>query len=128
MLIFLIDESLIIFHSLGLALTVSFLLGVGDAFIQAQIWSLISSYFKDQSSAGFAIFLLVQCTASTATYFYSNFVDMHGHSYILIITGTIGITAILKAYSMMQEEKEKEKESDKKDVNFNLETYSSSPL
>ncbi|XP_074595919.1 UNC93-like protein MFSD11 [Brevipalpus obovatus] len=122
------DEAAIMHTSLGLALTVSFMLGVGDAFIQAQIWTLLSSYYKGQSSAAFAIFLLVECMSAAATFFYSNFVDMHGHSYILIITGTLGIIAILKAYSMMQQEKKEDEESNKKDVNFNLETYSSSVI
>ncbi|KAL8565105.1 hypothetical protein ACOMHN_005308 [Nucella lapillus] len=71
-----------------LALLCSFLLGLGDASINTQIYSLIGFMFSEDSSAAFAIFKFVQSIAAAGAFYYSNVLLLKWQLVILVAMGT----------------------------------------
>ena len=62
--------------NINLAIFGSFLLGLGDACYNTQIFSFLGSVFKDDSAAGFAIFKFAQSAFAAAAFFYSKEVTL----------------------------------------------------
>ena len=60
-----------------LAIACSFLLGFGDACFNTQIFSVLGSFFKDNSAAAFAIFKFVQSFAAAAAFFYAQHAPLY---------------------------------------------------
>jgi len=73
-----------------LAIFGSFLLGLGDACFNTQIFSIIGSVFKDDSAAGFAIFKFAQSGLSAAAFFYSTEIELPYQLLILVILNVLG--------------------------------------
>jgi len=82
------NESAYIEPNPYLAIFGSFLLGLGDACYNTQIYSLIGSVFKDESAAGFAIYKFFQSAFAAAAFFYSNVIDL---PYQLIALGVLAV-------------------------------------
>ena len=60
-----------------LAIACSFLLGFGDACFNTQIFSVLGSFYKDNSAAAFAIFKFVQSFAAAAAFFYAQHAPLY---------------------------------------------------
>lgn len=78
------SESIIMPINPYLVIFGSYLLGLGDACYNTQIYSLIGSAFKDESASAFAIFKFFQSAFAAAAFFYSNQIDL---PYQLIVLG-----------------------------------------
>ncbi|XP_074595918.1 UNC93-like protein MFSD11 [Brevipalpus obovatus] len=113
------DDLALMPTNLILGLLVSFLLGLGDAFIEIQAIALLSMLYQDKSASAFAIFTFVQSIVSAGGFFYSNYVDLHVHACLLVVTATIGILAMLKIYSMNPDEPGSQKTIKKRDIDEN---------
>ena len=70
------DEARINPSNIYLALFGSFMLGLGDACYNTQIFSFLGSVYKDDSAAGFAIFKFAQSAFAAAAFFYSNVIEL----------------------------------------------------
>ncbi|XP_074597121.1 UNC93-like protein MFSD11 isoform X2 [Brevipalpus obovatus] len=79
--------------SLTIALACSFLLGLGDSCFNNIINSLIGSVYQEDSSPAFAIFKFIQSLATAMAFFYSNYITIDIHMYILSTFATIGTLA-----------------------------------
>ena len=79
------DEDALIESNPYLAILGSFLLGLGDACYNTQIYSLIGSVFKDDSAAAFAIFKFSQSCLAAVAFFYSNHLELPYQLLILVI-------------------------------------------
>lgn len=80
-----------------IALFCAFLLGLGDACLNTQIYSLLGGDFASNSAAAFALFKFTQSVGATASFIYSSYVGLTTHITILLITGilgTIGFVAV----------------------------------
>lgn len=91
--------------SLILALLCSFLLGLGDSCFNTQIYSLIGSVYKEDSSPAFAIFKFIQSLATSMAFFYSNYIGLDMHVYILAASATIGTLAFFAVERISRLEK-----------------------
>ena len=84
------DEAYIKPSNSYLAIFGSFLLGLGDACYNTQIFSMIGSVFKDDSAAGFAIFKFSQSALAAAAFFYSNQLELPYQLLLLVILCVCG--------------------------------------
>ena len=73
-----------------LAIFGSFLLGLGDACYNTQIFSFLGTVFKDDSAAGFAIFKFAQSAFAAAAFFYSKEVELPWQLLFLAVLCVIG--------------------------------------
>lgn len=73
-----------------IALLCSFLLGLGDACFNTQIYSILGDVYSDNSGPAFALFKFVQSTSAAACFFYASVMALNYHLIILVIFGTIG--------------------------------------
>lgn len=80
----------IIASNIYLALFGSFMLGLGDACYNTQIFSFLGSVYKDDSAAGFAIFKFAQSAFAAAAFFYSNEIDLTWQLLFLAILCVLG--------------------------------------
>lgn len=82
-----------------LAILCSFLLGFGDSCFVTQIFSLIGSFYKDNSTAAYALYRFVQSCAAALAFFYSDIVSLYPQLVILTVwclLGTYGFVAVEK--------------------------------
>ncbi|XP_015788544.1 UNC93-like protein MFSD11 [Tetranychus urticae] len=84
------DESSIIPTSLPLALVCSFLLGLGDACMNTQIYSQIGSFYESNSAPAFAIFKFVQSLFSSLFFFFTSEITLNIQIYIMVGTAILG--------------------------------------
>ena len=68
-----------------LAILGSFLLGLGDACLVTQVYSIIGSVFKTDSAAGFAIFQFTKSAFSATAFFYSKELELPYQLLILVV-------------------------------------------
>lgn len=73
-----------------IALLCSFLLGLGDACYNTQIYSILGSVYEDSSGPAFALFKFVQSLSAAACFFYSSVFELYWHLGILVVFATIG--------------------------------------
>lgn len=66
-----------------IALVCSFLLGFGDSCFQTQIYSIVGTLYKDDSSPAFAMFKFIQSVATGIGFLYSRCLGVHKQLYIL---------------------------------------------
>jgi hypothetical protein len=79
-----------------LAIVCSFLLGFGDACFNTQIFSILGSVYKDNSSAAFAIYKFVQSAAAAIAFFYSQHFPLYYQLAILVGFNVVGTLAFLR--------------------------------
>lgn len=72
------------------ALICSFLLGLGDACFNTQVYSMLGGVFASRSAAAFALFKFVQSVGAAASFIYSSYAGLQTHIIILIVFGTLG--------------------------------------
>lgn len=83
-----------------MALAVSFFIGFSDALIETQVLSLLGTIYRDNAPPAFAIFTFIQSLFSAVAFYYSNFVDLHVHTYLLIAGSSLSTLALLKVHSI----------------------------
>ncbi|XP_043217140.1 UNC93-like protein MFSD11 [Amphibalanus amphitrite] len=76
-----------------LALFCSFMLGFGDACFNTQVYSIIGDLYRNQSSAGFALFKFMQSLSAAICFFYSNHIPLYYQLLILVIFAVLGTVA-----------------------------------
>ena len=81
----------------GSILSISFLLGFGDALFQNQICSLIGYLYPKEKDAAssFSIFQFVQCIFAAAAFFYSSFLSLSIQLIILTTMLLLGVSSYL---------------------------------
>jgi len=73
-----------------LALFCSFLLGLGDACYNTQIFSMLGSVYSDNSGPAFALFKFTQSLSAACAFFYSSATPLHVQLGILVVFATLG--------------------------------------
>lgn len=76
--------------NIAIAMLCSFLLGFGDSCLNTQIFSILSTLFKRNSSSAFAMFGFVRSIASSAAFYYSGYLLLHWQLFIMVVVGTCG--------------------------------------
>ncbi|XP_054155072.1 UNC93-like protein MFSD11 [Oppia nitens] len=83
--------------NLGIALFCGFLLGLGDACYNTQMYSILGVLYRDDSAPAFALFKFVQSLAAAIAFVYTSYADIHIQVLILAIfasLGTISFSAV----------------------------------
>ncbi|XP_072387057.1 UNC93-like protein MFSD11 [Diabrotica undecimpunctata] len=83
-------KSAIITSSSGLAVFCSFLLGLGDAIFNTQIFSILGSVYADNSAPAFAIFKFSQSVGAAVTFATAKLLGLHIQLLILLIMAIVG--------------------------------------
>lgn len=73
-----------------IALICAFLLGLGDACFNTQIYSMLGGVFADKSAAAFALFKFTQSVAAAVSFVYSTRIGIRTQMEILVVFGLIG--------------------------------------
>ncbi|XP_005183104.1 UNC93-like protein MFSD11 isoform X1 [Musca domestica] len=73
-----------------IALLCAFLLGLGDACFNTQIYSMLGGVFVKNSVGAFALFKFTQSVAAAISFFYSSHLGLRAQLGILVVFGTIG--------------------------------------
>ncbi|CAG2101577.1 unnamed protein product [Medioppia subpectinata] len=76
--------------NLGVALFCSFLLGLGDACYNTQMYSILGVLYRDNSAAAFALFKFVQSIAGAIAFFYATTADLHVQVLVLAVFASLG--------------------------------------
>ena len=87
------DQVPLVTPSLWSLLTLSLLMGLGDAAFNTQVISLVSSQYKDNSSQAFALVKLVQSVGVSAGFAVSSVIGLHWQLVVLVtsaLTGSLG--------------------------------------
>ncbi|XP_055335100.1 UNC93-like protein MFSD11 isoform X2 [Paramacrobiotus metropolitanus] len=67
-----------------------FLLGLGDASFNTQVYSLLGSVFRADSASAFALFKFVQSICAAGAFYYSSALFLQYQLLILLVMGTLG--------------------------------------
>ncbi|XP_060535098.1 UNC93-like protein MFSD11 isoform X2 [Cylas formicarius] len=78
-----------------LAIMCSFLLGLGDACYNTQIYSILGGVYADNSASAFAIFKFTQSVAAAASFFYASELVLYGQIGILVIFAVLGTASFV---------------------------------
>ncbi|XP_028395381.1 UNC93-like protein MFSD11 [Dendronephthya gigantea] len=76
--------------SVPIAMLCAFLLGFGDSCFNTQIYSLLGSFYSDNSASAFAIFKFSQSVAAAVGFFYSSHIGLRSQLYILCVMAFLG--------------------------------------
>uniref|UniRef100_A0A914XCW1 UNC93-like protein MFSD11 n=1 Tax=Plectus sambesii TaxID=2011161 RepID=A0A914XCW1_9BILA len=79
------DDISIISPSIPLALLCSALLGFGDSCWNTQIYSMLATFYKKQSSEGFAVMKFFNCLSACAAFFYGSKIELRYQLGILAV-------------------------------------------
>ncbi|KAM8706516.1 hypothetical protein ACLKA7_010736 [Drosophila subpalustris] len=81
--------------SASMALVCAFLLGLGDACINTQVYSMLGGEYVNNAVGAFALFKFMQSVAAAISFFYSAFLGLYVQLAILVVSGTIGTIAFV---------------------------------
>lgn len=81
--------------SAPMALVCAFLLGLGDACINTQVYSMLGGEYVNNAVGAFALFKFMQSVAAAISFFYSAFLGLYVQLAILVVFGTIGTVAFV---------------------------------
>ncbi|XP_030238400.1 UNC93-like protein MFSD11 [Drosophila navojoa] len=96
--------------SASMALVCAFLLGLGDACFNTQVYSMLGGEFVNNPVGAFALFKFTQSVAAAISFFYSSHFGLYIQLAILVITGTIGtVSFVIVEWSFKREHREQEK-------------------
>ncbi|XP_030750879.1 UNC93-like protein MFSD11 [Sitophilus oryzae] len=73
-----------------LAILCSFLLGLGDACYNTQIYSVLGGVYASDSAAAFAIFKFTQSVAAAISFAYASYLNLYGQLGILLVSSILG--------------------------------------
>ncbi|KAH8381482.1 hypothetical protein KR093_005762 [Drosophila rubida] len=74
----------------AVALICAFMLGLGDACINTQVYSMLGGEYVNNAVGAFALFKFMQSVAAAISFFYSSYLGLYVQLGILVISGTIG--------------------------------------
>ncbi|XP_022911255.1 UNC93-like protein MFSD11 isoform X2 [Onthophagus taurus] len=95
------DEDAFIATNAYLALFCSFLLGLGDACFNTQVYSILGDVFHFDSASAFAIFKFTQSIGAAAGFFYSSYIGLYIQLGILLAMAVFGtVTFVLVEWSV----------------------------
>lgn len=89
------NDQAIIEVNASLAIFASFLLGLGDACYNTQIYAIIGSLYSDNSAPAFAIFKFVQSGLAAVSFFYSSHLQLQWQLLFLAIFSIIGTSTFI---------------------------------
>ena len=89
------DDPAIIHPSLPLAFINAFSLGFADGCIETQIYRFIIEHYLDNAAPPFAILTSIQGLSMGIMFLLSDYIGLHLHCILLLISCTIGIAAFL---------------------------------
>ena len=89
------NDQAIIEVNASLAIFASFLLGLGDACYNTQIYAIIGSLYSDNSAPAFAIFKFVQSGLAAVSFFYSSHLQLQWQLLFLAIFSVIGTSTFI---------------------------------
>lgn len=93
--------------SASMALVCAFLLGLGDACINTQVYSMLGGEYVNNAVGAFALFKFMQSVAAAISFFYSAFLGLYVQLAILVVFGTIGTVAfVIVEWSFKREHRE----------------------
>ena len=84
------SEAAIIGPNAGLAMLVSFLVGIADACYNTQIYVILGSLYSENSAPAFAVFSFAQCGLSAISFVYSSYLLLNWQLLVLTIFGVLG--------------------------------------
>lgn len=84
------NESAFIKSNAVLAIFCSFLLGLGDACYNTQIYSILGGVYANDSASAFAIFKFTQSVAAALSFVYASSLVLYGQLGILIVSAILG--------------------------------------
>ncbi|XP_017076811.1 UNC93-like protein MFSD11 [Drosophila eugracilis] len=79
----------------SIALVCAFLLGLGDACFNTQIYSMLGGEYVNNAVGAFALFKFTQSVAAAISFFYSSHFGLYVQLGILVVMGTIGTIAFV---------------------------------
>ncbi|EDV49356.1 UNC93-like protein MFSD11 [Drosophila erecta] len=79
----------------SIALVCAFLLGLGDACFNTQIYSMLGGEYVNNAVGAFALFKFTQSVAAAISFFYSAHFGLYVQLGILVVMGTIGTIAFV---------------------------------
>ncbi|EFP09007.1 hypothetical protein CRE_22511 [Caenorhabditis remanei] len=87
-----------------MAMTISFLLGFGDAVLQTQIYSYIAKYYQKESGTVFSIFRFASGIASTIMFFGAQYFLLVHHLTLLTVSACIAGFSILAFHKAIKKQ------------------------
>ncbi|XP_037943508.1 UNC93-like protein MFSD11 [Teleopsis dalmanni] len=108
-----------------IALICAFLLGLGDACFNTQIYSMLGGVFVKNSVGAFALFKFTQSVAAAVSFFYSSHLGLRAQLGILVIFGTIGTICFCIVEWAAKRRMQEEVSDDSKDVSHDSQSVSS---
>ena len=74
----------------GLAMLVSFLIGMGDACYNTQIYVILGSLYRENSAPAFAVYSFAQSGFSAISFVYSSYLSLNWQLLVLAIFSVMG--------------------------------------
>uniref|UniRef100_A0A1L8EFE2 UNC93-like protein MFSD11 n=2 Tax=Haematobia irritans TaxID=7368 RepID=A0A1L8EFE2_HAEIR len=105
-----------------IALLCAFLLGLGDACFNTQIYSMLGGVFVKNSVGAFALFKFTQSVAAAISFFYSSHLGLRSQLAILVVFGTIG-TACFCIVEWSAKRRAREESKDESEVSASISSY-----
>uniref|UniRef100_A0A1L8EFL8 UNC93-like protein MFSD11 n=2 Tax=Haematobia irritans TaxID=7368 RepID=A0A1L8EFL8_HAEIR len=105
-----------------IALLCAFLLGLGDACFNTQIYSMLGGVFVKNSVGAFALFKFTQSVAAAISFLYSLHLGLRSQLGILVVFGTIG-TACFCIVEWSAKRRAREESKDESEVSASISSY-----
>ncbi|KAF7627236.1 hypothetical protein Mgra_00009470, partial [Meloidogyne graminicola] len=109
------DGDGIISPRVWIALLCGFLLSFGDACWTTQIFAFLITNYPTQSAQAFALLKFYQSLLTSLLFFFSGYMSLHWHLFILLISGAIGYWAFSLAERMELISEKRQRVADKID-------------
>ncbi|XP_013101783.1 UNC93-like protein MFSD11 [Stomoxys calcitrans] len=107
-----------------IALLCAFLLGLGDACFNTQIYSMLGGVFVKNSVGAFALFKFTQSVAAAISFFYSSHLGLRSQLAILVIFGTIGTACFcIVEWAAKKRAREEEESKDVSEISASISSY-----
>ena len=84
------SEDAIIDPNAGLAMLVSFLVGIADACYNTQIYVILGSLYRENSAPAFAVYSFAQSGFSAISFVYSSYLSLNWQLLVLAIFSVMG--------------------------------------
>ncbi|KAK0405418.1 hypothetical protein QR680_017982 [Steinernema hermaphroditum] len=121
------DDVSLIEPSITIAMVCGFMLGLGDAIWNTQIYAFLVDNYSTRSSQAFAIYKATQAIANCAAFFYGSFINLTGHLAIITVMTVLGAIGFYRCETIIEREKA-EKERNSSDITGCQEMQSFFPL
>lgn len=106
-----------------LAIFGSFLLGLGDACFNTQIYSMLGAEYSTNSASAFAIFKFIQSAAAAICFFYSTALNLYIQLGILIVLLILGTITFVKVEWEVRKERGQKTDINASDTSLSNEKF-----